>query len=531
MRTTRRAGRAAGAALTAALMALSGAAGASAAPENGWDPLVPDVVIAQASDGKRFHFPNAERLDDGSLVVVAREGFSHVGQEGRIVMARSHDGGMSWTAPEVVVDTPVDDRDPMITQTSSGRLLLSYFQIDYSVATPEVLGTSVVRSDDLGQTWSAPTLVGTSLSGDSDVVDGYELGWAASHGQIKQVADGRLLIPLYGTTPDDPWQRATVVRSEDDGLTWEQETESLIASDQGTDFQEPVLTVLRDGSVVALLRLGAGGPLSRISRSDDGGRTWSEPEETDLPTSSAHTEVLANGDVFLAYGDLSRDFTPRRATVGAIIQHPEGTWSDPPRDLVYDSGTGDQANPAVVEVSPGRVLVVGFDYVDRTLVGTFVRAAEILQPEPEVPDPSRLDLLAMSEAGQLEVSTDMTYTNPSFPAVGPLGAIDGVVAYASAAWAPKPAPATYEIHFTEPMRPHEVGIALKPGYAESAVVETSLGGGPWQAVATLDYRVRGDDLEWMRLPDGEVDRVRVRLLNSDGWAVLAEVALRGPQQS
>ncbi|RSN68463.1 hypothetical protein DMH08_10630 [Actinomadura sp. WAC 06369] len=519
-------------ALGAALLpALSGAV-AHAAPPDASTPDRPDVIVGQAAPGKKLHFPNMERLHDGSLFTVVREGAGHTGQDGRLLMLTSRDGGRTWTSPAVAHDSPYDDRDPMIAQLSSGRLVLSWFQIDYSVSPAEPMGTFVRHSDDGGATWSEPVAVGTAMSGESDIVDTYELGWAASHGQVKELPDGELVIPLYGTVPDDRWQRATVVRSLDGGETWDAGTEATIGAAEGTHFQEPVLTVLPDGTVHALLRIGTaastmGAVRSRESWSRDGGRTWSAPAEIDMVTSSAHTEVLRNGDVFLAYGDLSGRFTSRRGTVGAVLRDPGRSWTGAPRDLVYDSGTGDQANPAVAEVRPGRVLVLGYDSTSGRLIGDFVDVHGI---RPDRPDPRRVDLAALHAAGRLTIDTDLTYTAADRPDVGPAGAIDGVVGYNDAAWAPRSGPARYTIAFDRPTRAAQIGVSLKPGHAEAATVRVRAADGTWRTVGELDHRVRwGDDLTWFpAAPGAPIDRIAVEITQADGWAVLSEVAVRAP---
>lgn len=505
---------------------------AHASPSAPSTPDRPDVIVAEAAPGKKLHFPNMERLNDGSLVAVAREGAGHTGQDGRLLMLTSDDGGRTWSPPEVVHDSPYDDRDPMITQLGSGRLLLSWFQIDYSVSPPEPMGVSVRHSDDGGATWSEPVAVQSSMSGESDIVDTYELGWAASHGQIKELPSGELIVPLYGTVPDDRWQRATVVRSLDGGESWHAGTESLIASAQNTHYQEPVLTVLPDGTIHALLRIGTaastmGAVHSQESWSRDGGRTWTPPAEIDLVTSSAHTEVLENGDVFLAYGDLSGHFTDRRGTVGAVLRDPGRPWNGAPRELVYDSGTGDQANPAVAEVRPGRVLVLGFDSNTSRLVGDFVDVADI-RDEPA--DPRRVDLAALHAAGRLSIDTDLVYTDSRRPNVRPAGAIDGVVGYNDAAWKAGAAPARYAIAFDRPTRVTEAGVALKPGHAEAATIKVRTVDGAWRSVGELDHRVRwGDDLTWFQVDPGtQIDGIQVEITRSGGWAVLAELGVRAP---
>ncbi|GGV40992.1 hypothetical protein GCM10010182_77070 [Actinomadura cremea] len=516
---------------TALALGLSGAV-VHAAPPGAPTPDQPDVIVGQAAPGKKLHFPNMERLRDGTLFTVVREGAGHTGQDGRLLKLTSRDGGRTWTSPAVAHDSPYDDRDPMIAQLSSGRLVLSWFQIDYSVTPAEPMGTFVRHSDDGGASWSEPVSVESSMSGESDIVDTYELGWAASHGQVKELPGGELIIPLYGTVPDDRWQRATVVRSLDGGETWEAGTESTIGAEEGTHFQEPVLTVLPDGKAHALLRIGTaastmGAVRSRESWSRDGGRTWSTPTEIDMVTSSAHTEVLRNGDVFLAYGDLSGHFTNRRGTVGAVLRDPGRSWSGAPRDLVYDSGTGDQANPAVAEVRPGRVLVLGYDSNAGRLIGDFVDVRDI---RPDRPDPRRVDLAGLHAADRLTIDTDLTYTTADQPNVGTTGPIDGVVGYYNAAWAPRPAPAQYTLTFDRPLRATQVGVALKPGHAEAATVKVRTPDGTWRTVGDLDYRVRwGDDLTWFRVrPGSPIDRITVDIPQASGSPVLSEVAVRAP---
>ncbi|TDD81326.1 hypothetical protein E1293_18825 [Actinomadura darangshiensis] len=241
-------------------------------------------------------------------------------------------------------------------------------------------------------------------------------------------------------------------------------------------------------------------------------------------TSSAHTEVLRNGDVFLAYGDLSGHFTDRRGTVGAVIRNPGRSWTGAPRELVYDSGTGDQANPAVAEVSPGRVLVLGFDSAKSQLIGDFVDVVAIRNDRP---DPRRVDLSALHTAGRLTVDTDLTYTASNQPNVGPAGPIDGVVGYYDAAWKAGAAPAHYTITFDAPRRVTEAGIALKPGHAEAATIKVRADG-TWRTIGDLDNAIRyGDDLTWFRVnPGTPIDAIQIDISQSDGWAVLSELGVR-----
>jgi len=327
------------------------------------------VTVAHAADGLLAHFPDVVVLADGQLLAAYRESAGHVRADGRICLVAGADGGETWGRPWVAVDGEFDDRDPKLAVLADGTVLLSYFVIDWAPQphhhTP---GTYVRRSVDGGRTWSGPERVGTVMAG--------EPAWAASHGAVAELPNGELLIPLYGRLADDKWHRATVVRSIDGGRSWPAGTEAVIAAAEGMNFQEPTLTVLPDGQVVALIRTTA--EHAWLSRSDDGGRTWSRPVETDMPASSHHALALSTGEVLVTYGDLTPRFAPHRDTVGRLVLDPAKTWDGYADVPLYDSGHRDQANPSSVELAPGRFFTLGFDVPAATVVGFFTERDDYL---------------------------------------------------------------------------------------------------------------------------------------------------------
>jgi hypothetical protein len=325
------------------------------------------ITVAQAGEGRLAHFPDVVRLAGGRLLAAYREGAGHLSHEGRICVVESDDGGQTWGPPRIAVDGPCDDRDPKLVQLGDGTVLISYFVIDWSTRPRHTnRGTYVRRSTDGGRTWSEPVAVGTAMAGGDE---SGTPGWSASHGAAAELPGGALLLPLYGRLPGEKWQRATVVRSTDGGRSWPVEGEALVAAADGVHFQEPTLTVLADGQVVALIRTTV--EHAYLSRSADGGRTWSIPQATDMPASSHHALPLSTGEVLVTYGDLSSRFSPHRDTVGRIVRRPGLTWDGYPDVQLYDSGHPDQANPSSVEVAPGRFLTLGFDVQEATVVGVF----------------------------------------------------------------------------------------------------------------------------------------------------------------
>lgn len=335
------------------------------------------VVIARTVDGQLPFFPSGVRLADGRVLVVYREGLAHVRSVGRILAVESADDGLTWSEPRVIVDTVYDDRDPMLVQLSSGDLLLNWFQINWAVQPWECPAVLVTRSTDGGASWEKPVAVQSEMQQETDQRwRRYRAGHIATHGQILELPDGDLLVPVYGVFPGDHDHSASVVRSTDGGLTWPAENEVVLGRKPGRGYVEPVLTLLPGGQVTALLRTDEE---AELARSDDNGLTWTEPELCGLYASSADTITLSDGSVLLAYGDVSKRFGPGRPTVATLIRDPLGRWDKDPVRVVIDAGrdTADQANPAVVELPGDRFLVASYDIFRREVVGEIIDRADL----------------------------------------------------------------------------------------------------------------------------------------------------------
>jgi hypothetical protein len=334
------------------------------------------VVVARTIEGQLPYFPSAVRTGDGRVVVVWREGLGHVRSVGRIVLAESADG-VEWSEPRVIVDSLYDDRDPMLVELANGELLLSWFQIDWSVRPYVCPGVLVARSTDGGVSWDEPVAVGSGMVQETEEVwHRFRSGHIVAHGQILELPDGDLLAPVYGVFPGDACHSASVVRSTDGGRTWPAHTEVVLGRQPDREYVEPVLTLLSGGQVVALLRTDEE---AELVRSDDNGLTWSDPEPCGLHAASADTLTLSDGAVLIAYGDVSKRFNPGRPTVVTIVKDPLGRWDQDPLHLVIDAGedTTDQSNPAVVELPGDRLLVISYDIFTREIVGELLPRADL----------------------------------------------------------------------------------------------------------------------------------------------------------
>ena len=135
-------------------------------------------------------------------------------------------------------------------------------------------------------------------------------------GQIVQLADGQMLLAMYGNFKGDTKSRAFLTRSLDGGrLWWYFATIAYSAEDpdprlpgEFSGFSEPSIALLPNGQLLAVLQAQDSDkkpykPLY-VCTSADQGKTWTKPQPTrpHLYSISPTLAVLDNGVVACAYG-------------------------------------------------------------------------------------------------------------------------------------------------------------------------------------------------------------------------------------
>src|SRR3954454_20048146 len=94
------------------------------------EPRVQVTALETITQQPTFYhgWPTLAARKNGELLVAYSGGReSHVCPFGRVELIRSGDGGKTWTWPEVVSDSPIDDRDAGICETAEGSLLITTF--------------------------------------------------------------------------------------------------------------------------------------------------------------------------------------------------------------------------------------------------------------------------------------------------------------------------------------------------------------------------------------------------------------------
>lgn len=313
-------------------------------------------------------WPTLALRKNGELVAAWSGGReAHVCPFGRVELMRSSDQGRSWSWPEVVLDSPIDDRDAGVCETPSGSLLVTTFTslayqvvLDRASGWPSdklarwqavnrrasvrqreaLLGTWMLRSTDGGMTWSTP----------------YRVPLNSPHGAVP-LSDGRLLYA--GKRLWDSGRKVGVCESADDGRSWRWLADiPARPGDRVEDYHELHAVETSGGRLIVHIRNhnepNAGETLQ--CESSDGGKSWSLPRSIGVWGLPSHLLRLRDGRLLMSYGHRRPPFG-----VQARLSEDAGqTWSAPL--ILSDDGVGsDLGYPSTVGLPNGRLATLWYE--------------------------------------------------------------------------------------------------------------------------------------------------------------------------
>lgn len=343
------------------------------------EPSPPPFQIAEVttiSQLNAYHgWPTVARRKSGELLLVYSGGReAHVCPFGRVELMRSRDDGATWSYPQVILDSPIDDRDAGVLETERGTILVTTFtSLAYEPIlkrAEEAVGTEKAWPAERLRRWQAAherlDAEGRDAALDVWITRSVDNGitWSqrqrclvdSPHGPI-QLRDGRLLY-----AGKELWKgqgRVGVCQSADDGVTWEWLAEiPARQGDNPAQYHELHAVETADGRLIVQIRnhnrQNAGETLQ--CESEDGGKTWSEPRAIGVWGLPSHLLRLRDGRILMTYGY-------RRAPFGcqARISEDGGrSWSGP--ILIYGDGAGgDLGYPSTVELGDGTLLTVWYE--------------------------------------------------------------------------------------------------------------------------------------------------------------------------
>ena len=336
-----------------------------------------------------FGWPTVTRLPDGTLAAVA-SGFrlQHVCPFGKGVICYSRDEGQSWSAPAVVMDTPLDDRDCGIVPFGRGRVILTSFTntpafqrarnrdalkspdavarakakfieayLDYIEARGDFaryVGATYRVSEDGGCTFGdVKTAPITSPHGPCALRDGSLLWVGRRFSADDSFDDGAApYLQAWRLNERDEWEPLSSIENIED-------EHGLLLS------CEPHTIQLPDGRLIVHIRAQRSGDRREFtlyqSESQDGGRSFTTPRRLlgHLGGSPAHLLLHSGGTLLSAYGYREAPFGVR-----AMFSMDAGkTWDT---DWIIDAQgqSGDLGYPATVERRDGTLLTVYYENRD-----------------------------------------------------------------------------------------------------------------------------------------------------------------------
>lgn len=296
----------------------------------------PRVISRGDAAGNYQAFPDLCRLADGDLLCVFYAGYGHVSlplpehpRGGRICSVRSPDEGRTWSAPAVLYDGPLDDRDPHVAALRDGTVVCSFFTYQPQTNGPVVCNTALITSRDHGRTWDAePQVVAP--------------GWPSS-APVRELPDGTRLLGIYREEGETAY--GGLIRSTDGGVSWSAPIaigrDSGVRLDAETDFVR-----LKDGRLYAALR--GDQTNMHFAISGDNGLSWSSVRDIGFPGHCPHFTRLRGGEILL---------THRLPLTTLHVSRDDGrTWQGP-----YSIDTTPGAYASTVELRDGTVLVVYYE--------------------------------------------------------------------------------------------------------------------------------------------------------------------------
>ncbi len=273
------------------------------------------------------------------------------GSTSAMLASRSVDGGLTWSAPTVLVrdgSTLFNDKNTITADPTDARLVYAVWdRLDAAGHGPAL----IARSSDSGATWEparafyTPSVAGAGTTVSQTIGNRIVVITAGpERGTLVNVFNQ--IDSLNGISTS----RVAVMRSADKGLTWSapvyvSELRAVGARDPATGQR------IRDGSVIPVAAAGPDGALwlawqdarfsagqvdaIALSRSGDGGRSWSAPVAVNK-ISAVHAftptlHVRADGLVGLMHYDLrsnSDDVSTLLADAWLLSSRDGITWSE-----------------------------------------------------------------------------------------------------------------------------------------------------------------------------------------------------------
>lgn len=328
------------------------------------------VVIACQHETKHYHPPSLTVMRDGEVIITTREATDHLAIDGRIIIVRSRDGGLTWSKPNVLFDLgEVDHRGSPIIELDNGEWLTTDYRAgglyQDKVFKPEENDRHTLWSawsGDRGRTWE--------FSKEPMSVPGSGYPYSEVERPIIKLRSGRLLVggSFYRAGQEKPPQKLhelniAVYASDDNGRSWE-----VLSKLPVCPYLHDEATMLETttGKVILLSRtppglsndpLNHGGLLQ--SESNDEGKSWSPWRPTGMSSIStpAHLIRLQDGRILCTHA--SRGY-PGEIYVTLSTDEGESWDTANTRIVTNDLANEDSTYPTTGQLADGTLITTWY---------------------------------------------------------------------------------------------------------------------------------------------------------------------------
>ncbi|MBN1350683.1 exo-alpha-sialidase [candidate division KSB1 bacterium] len=234
-----------------------------------------DIFISGTDGYDTFRIPSIIVTQDGTILAFCegrKHGRSDTGDID-LVLKRSFDGGSLWQPLQIIWDDGANvcgNPCPVIDlATGTIWLLMTHNpgeDNEQAIRDKTSQGTRTVwitKSTDDGATWSMPKEITSTTKKDNWT------WYATGPGVGIQLENGRLIIPCDHGEAISKKYYSHIIFSDDGGKTWQ------LGGSASEKTDECHVVELSDGTLLLNMRNYSGNRLRAISKSRDGGMTWS----------------------------------------------------------------------------------------------------------------------------------------------------------------------------------------------------------------------------------------------------------------
>lgn len=281
---------------------------------------------------------------------------------------RSRSNGRDWSGPhsidlKVEVDGTLSEGGRSVLRLASGKILLVSHRASRALRLQGSHGIPAIsESLDNGQTWRDFRIL-------TDEPEDYVY---VMNQRLVQMRSGRLLLPASvrraSRSREADYREGThptagfCYISDDEGASWRR-SKSVVLQDTDRGVQEPAVAERALGRLLMLFRSGRGS--HQACYSEDGGDTWSFPQDTSLEAACSPLCLrrLPDDRLLIVYNHAtpfsSESYFPRNPLVYALSK--DGFhWSQP---YLMDNQPGQQLiYPSATPISEGVLVVYSAHY-------------------------------------------------------------------------------------------------------------------------------------------------------------------------